>query len=61
MRRYFLSCPIPGALALPAEAPPSDQQPAEVRLIRAAPLKEKAAVFLLLSKEKSLLLHLLLL
>lgn len=53
MRRYFLSCPIPGALALPVVAPPSDQQPAEVRLIQAATLKDKEAVFLLLSKEKA--------
>lgn len=32
MRRYFLSCLTPGALALAVVAPSSDKQPAEVRL-----------------------------
>lgn len=54
MRRYFLSCPTPGALALAIVAPSSDKQPAEVRLIqRLLLLKDKAVIFQPLSQEKA--------
>lgn len=48
MRRYFLSCRTPGALALPLQAPSQDRQPAEVRFIWGYDSEDKAIIFLLL-------------
>lgn len=49
MRRYFLSCPIPGAQALLSGSTSPGRQPAEVRLIWGYDSKDKAIVFVLLS------------